>query len=385
MKIVVAPDSFKGTYNAEQVSRAMAEGIHDAVPGAEVVLRPMADGGEGSLEAVLGAMRAERITVDTADSYGRPITAAYGFQRGTAWVELAQASGLQFLDTRLDAPARNRAALRASTWGTGIQLRQALQGGASRVFLMIGGSGTTDGGWGLLAGLGARCTDSQGNLLGGEDARNMGRVDRIENLRAVRALLQDVSLVVATDVSNPLCGPAGAAWVYGPQKGLSVDGVRLRDAELAHWGKLLTQAAGVPETVMVLAGMGAAGGAAFPLQVLAPTMRVVRGAVLVAESIGLEAAIRDADLVLTGEGATDAQTMEGKVPLTVLQLSRQYGKRCAVVSGRLGDGYQRLAESGPVHFEQASPAGASLEDIQANGLEWIAQAAARAVQAITAE
>ncbi|MCL4496426.1 MAG: glycerate kinase [Firmicutes bacterium] len=381
MKIVVAPDSFKGTFTAQQAAVAMAQGCAQVVPGSDIVLKPMADGGEGSLDAVLSATPAEPVSIQTVDSYGRPISAIYGWHDRTAWIELAQTCGLHFFaDAPSASDSKNQWALRASTWGAGVQWHHAIARGAQQIFFMIGGSGTTDGGFGLLGALGAHYW-YQETLLSGDDARQLALPIRIENIDAVRELLEPTTVVVATDVTNPLCGSQGASAVYGPQKGLSPEGVHQRDQELKRFGILLAQAAGARDTsVMFEEGMGAAGGTAFPLRLLARNLRLVRGAELIAESIGLEAAIAQADVVFTGEGATDAQTLAGKVPVSVLRLCRQYHKRCVVVSGHLGQGAEQLKTLGDVWLEQATPDGASPLDIEQHGQQWIAQAAARALQ-----
>ena len=381
MKIVVAPDSFKGTFSAQRAAQAMAEGCLKVVPNAQVIVKPMADGGEGSLEVVLNGTSADSVSMATVDSYGRSISARYGWYGHTAWIELAQASGLHFLGSAPHDPdQRNQMALRASTWGTGLQWREALARGAHTIFFMIGGSGTTDGGFGLLAALGAQYR-FQGTIVSGQDARDLSLPVHIENIDAVRDVLASATIIVASDVTNPLCGPHGAAAIYGPQKGLSPEGVRQRDAELYRFGVALGQAVMAPDALaMGEEGMGAAGGVAFPLRLLAGDLRLVRGGELIAESIGLEAAIAQADMVLTGEGATDAQTLSGKVPMTVLNLCRQYHKPCVIVSGQIGPGSEKLKALGAVWLEQATPLGATAQNIEQQGRQWIAQAAARALQ-----
>ncbi|AUW93426.1 MAG: glycerate kinase [Sulfobacillus thermotolerans] len=380
MKVVVAPDSFKGTFTAQQAAMAMAEGIAQARHGTDIALKPMADGGEGSLDVVLSGTAAQRVSMATVDSYGREITAEYGWDNGTAWIELAQASGLHFLPEFLHHPEqRNQWAMRASTWGTGQQWRHALARGAHTIFFMIGGSGTTDGGFGLLSALGALYR-FQKEVVPGTDARQLALPVQIEEVETVRQLLAPIKIVVATDVTNPLWGPRGAAAVYGPQKGLSPAGVRQRDEELRRFGEALVRAAKTADaSVMEEEGMGAAGGAAFPLRVLGREVRLARGADLMVTATGLAEEIAQADIVFTGEGATDAQTLSGKVPMAVLNLCRQYQKPCIVVSGHLGEGAEQLKTLGNVWLEQATPRGATAQDIQQHGYQWIAEAAARAL------
>jgi glycerate kinase len=384
--VVIAPDSFKGSFTAEEAARAMARGVREAVDSAEIVLAPMADGGEGSLAGILRLARGQQIIVNSVDSYGTPIQASYGVRENTAWVEMAQSGGLHFLPHASSGLLRNQLALKASTYGTGILIRHAILCGHTLIYLMLGGSGTTDGGFGLLSALGAQYHDAQGKVLDGRDSRQLAQLDKISALEAVARLVQPVSFVVAADVANPLCGPGGAAFTYGPQKGLNPGGVRERDGELMRWADLLLAAAGAKDSSLKdQPGTGAAGGTAFPLALMAPAMRWVAGAEFMAEACGLEYAIARADAVLTGEGATDAQTFSGKVPYTVLRLCARYQKPCAVVSGRLDDGYEKLRELGPVHFEQATPRGADFSGVEQWGQQWIADAAKRAMVKILSE
>ncbi len=381
MRVVIAPDSFKGYFTADEAAQAMALGVRRAAPEAEIDLVPMADGGEGSLAGILRRVHGQAVAVQTVDSYGSPIEGLYGLRGDVAWIEMAQSGGLHFLPASADAALRSQLAMRASTYGTGLLVRAALLRGAHTVHLMLGGSGTTDGGYGLLAALGASYFDAQGHPLDGQDSRQLDRLAHL-TLDCARQLMRRAIFVVASDVDNPLCGPHGAAFMYGPQKGLEKAAVRQRDGELMRWAALLAQAASADVARREQAGTGAAGGTAFPLAILAPNTRWISGAEFMAETCELTSAIMQADIVLTGEGATDVQTLSGKVPYMVLRWCQQHHKPCAIISGRLDEGYERLREVGPVHFEQATPLGAGADDVGRQGMEWIAAAAERAVEAL---
>jgi glycerate kinase len=336
----------------------------------------MADGGEGTLAVLQGALGGQLHDVATVDPLGRPITAPYlRLPDGTAVVELAAASGIEHIPPPQRTPDW---ALRASTFGTGVLLAAALDDGARRVFLALGGSATTDGGYGLLMALGAHAYDAAGQLLDPTDASALERVVAVETGGA-RARLREAQLWLAVDVDNPLCGPEGAAAVYGPQKGLCGDSIARRDQSLSKWAAVLRRACGIRSPTEEEAGMGAAGGAGFPLRLLA-NARVRRGADWAAEVYDLDRRIRAADLVLTGEGRTDSQSASGKVPSRVARAAREAGIPCLVVSGALGPGAERMLDLGVAGLYAASPRGATTDEIKANAEQWLEAATARAVR-----
>ena len=339
LRILVAPDSFGGALDSVGVADAIAAGWSSVRPDDEIVRRPMADGGEGTLAALAAALgdQAERRQVSTVDPLGRPIEAdwlALDDGRG-AFVEMAAASGLAHLalDERSADSVR-----RASTRGTGDLVRAALDAGVSRVTVGLGGSATNDGGSGLLRALGARFLDGDGHDLpeGGAALANVDRIDA----SGLDPRLAQVALVVASDVTNTLVGSNGASAVYGPQKGADLETVRELDAALARYGGAIEQATG--RLVADLPGAGAAGGTTAAL--LGFTAAVLRpGVEVVAELIGLADALESASLVITGEGRADEQTLHGKTAMGVASLARARGTPVVLLCGALGPGAEALA------------------------------------------
>ncbi|MER5864892.1 glycerate kinase [Kitasatospora sp. NPDC002040] len=311
MKVVIAPDSFKGTATATDAAAALAAGWRSVRPGDELLLCPMADGGEGTLAAVGAGGELIEVPNCTAPD-GRPVTGQYALlPDGTAVVELATASGLPLLD--------RPAPLTATTRGTGQTVAAALDRGARRLLIGLGGSASTDGGAGLLAALGLRLLDADGRRLpdGGAALTAAVRVDRSE-LRPPPA-----EVLLLTDVTNPLLGPDGAAAVYGPQKGAS-------PADIAHLDRGLARLAGLLGGDPGRPGAGAAGGTAYGLHA-AWGARLTPGAPAVADLLGLPAAVADADLVITGEGRFDPTSLRGKAVGEVLH--RAAHTRTVVVAG----------------------------------------------------
>lgn len=339
LTVVIAPDSFGGALDSVGVAAAIEAGWLDARPGDTVVRRPMADGGEGTLVAVADALgdAAERRSVETTDALGRPISAEWLLVddgRG-AFIEMAAASGLARLAPEERTPANARL---ASTRGTGDLVRAALDAGVQRVTIGLGGSATTDGGSGLLRALGARFVDGDGRDLA-EGGAALARLGPIE-VGGLDPRLRDVAIVVASDVTNPLCGPRGAAATYGPQKGADPATVEELDAALARYGEGIEAATG--RLVADLPGAGAAGGTTAAL--LGFTGAVVRpGVEVVAELVGLAEALESADLVITGEGRADEQTLQGKTAIGVATLASPRRTPVVLLCGGLGPGAEALA------------------------------------------
>ncbi len=332
LTVLIAPDSFGGALDSVAVTSAIADGWARVRPGDEILRRPMADGGEGTLAAIAEALGdgAERRQVETTDPLGRPITADWLLLddgRG-AFVEMAAASGLARLAPEERTPAN---ALLASSRGTGDVLRAALDAGARQITIGLGGSATTDGGSGLLRALGARVLDRRGNELP-EGGGALAGLDRVE-IDGLDPRLAEATLVVASDVTNPLCGPRGAAATYGPQKGADADAVAELDAALAEWGRGIESVTG--KLVADLPGAGAAGGATAGLIGFAHA-RVRRGVEVVAELVGLAEALEAADLVITGEGRADEQTLQGKTAMGVATLARPRSTPVVLLCGGLG-------------------------------------------------
>jgi glycerate 2-kinase len=308
VRVVIAPDKFKGSLDAAGVAEALAAGVRDVVPDADCVLVPMADGGDGTVAAFLAGGASAR-TVRVSGPLGEPVEATYARDGATAVVEMAAASGLVLLHGKRDAR-------RATTRGTGELLRDALDGGARRILLGIGGSATTDGGAGALAALGARFFDGEGDELDPTPA-GLAAVVRVDlggldpRVRPASTTAEaEVSIAVACDVDSPLLGPLGAAAVFGPQKGASSADVAFLDRTLARLADAMTAASG--RDLRYRPGAGAAGGLGWALA-SACGAQLERGVALVAAVRGLPGALRGADWCFTGEGRIDAQTLRGKV------------------------------------------------------------------------
>jgi len=310
MRVVVAPDKFKGSLDAAAVAAALAAGVRDVIAAAVCDLVPMADGGDGTVDAFLASGAIPR-TARVTGPLGVSVDATYARDGEVAIVEMAAASGLVLVHDGLDAR-------RATTRGTGELLRDALDLGATRIVLGIGGSATTDGGAGALAALGARFLDATGAALEPvpEALAHVARVDLAE----LDPRLHAVDLAIACDVDNPLLGPQGAAAAYGPQKGASPDDVAFLDGVLARLAEALTAATG--RDLRALPGAGAAGGLGWALA-SACGARLERGVALVAEVRGLARALEGADCCFTGEGRIDEQTLRGKVVDGVAALARE--------------------------------------------------------------
>ena len=346
-RVLIAPDSFKGSLSSVEVARALADGWRRGRPGDEVIIAPLADGGEGTLTAIEAGGGWEWQEVPATDPIGRPIRARW--LRSTdgdhAVIELAEASGLSLV------PRERRDPIRASTLGTGQVLRAVLDGGIRHIVLGIGGSATTDGGAGILEALGARF-GPDGIDLAGLDTR-----------------LSETELRIACDVTNPLLGPRGAAATYGPQKGATPDDVRELDHRLTLLADTLEAATGRRERET--SGAGAAGGTAFGLLCVRERFRslaLVPGVQLVMDETGLLDKLETANLVITGEGSIDAQTAFGKTPLGVARAAKACGVPCIAVGGGIDvEGIAALAECDaivvpvaerPMTVEEAMAAGA---------------------------
>ena len=331
VRIVIAPDKFKGTLDADAVADAIAVGVRRVHPGAELLLRPVADGGDGTVAAAVRAGWLTR-TVPVTGPDGAARTAVLALGVDTALVELATAAGLHL------APP---APLTASTRGVGELVRAALDTGVSRVVVGIGGSATTDAGAGMLAALGVRLLGADGAELppGGAALAGLERLD----VTGLDPRLARVEVVIATDVDNPLTGPDGAAAVFGPQKGATPEDVRVLDAALARFAAVVRRDLGVEVDAVPGAG-GAGGTAAGALAVLGA--RITSGADLVCDLVGLSSALAGADLCLTGEGALDAQTLSGKAPAVVARRAAAAGVPCLGLAGVVRLGEQELAAAG---------------------------------------
>ncbi|MER5179294.1 glycerate kinase [Streptomyces sp. NPDC002896] len=335
--MLIAADKFKGSLTAVQVAERVAAGLRRVAPRVEVEALPVADGGDGTVAAAVAA-GFERREVRVTGPLGDEVSAAYALRDGTAVVEMAEASGLQRLPDGVFAP------LTATTYGSGELIRTALDAGARTIVFGVGGSATTDGGAGMLAALGARFLDADGEPVapGGGGLRGLASAD----LSGLDARLADVDVVLASDVDNPLTGPTGAPAVYGPQKGASPEDVATLDAALGHYAKVLEKTVGPRAAEYAQSpGAGAAGGIGYGALVgLGASFRP--GIEVMLDVLGFAPALERAALVITGEGSLDEQTLHGKAPAGVAAAARAAGKEVVAVCGRLALRPEALGKAG---------------------------------------
>ncbi|MEV0940567.1 glycerate kinase [Micromonospora wenchangensis] len=335
MRVLLCPDKFAGTLQAPEVAAAVAAGWREVDAAGELLIRPLADGGPGFVTVLAGALDGRRVAVPTVDPLGRPVTGEILLTAdGVGYLESAQACGLHLLS------AAERDPKATTSYGLGALVAAAVEHGARTVVVGLGGSGTNDGGAGLFAALGATPLDDAGRALpyGGAALRAVAALDGTPRLR-------DATLVAATDVDNPLLGLHGASSVYGPQKGADRADVLLLDAALERWAAVLERdLPGCPPGLGTLPGGGAAGG--LGAAILALGGRCESGIDLVGRAIGLEAALDDCDLVITGEGSFDHQSLRGKVVAGVAGAARDRGVPCVVLAGRVSTGRREAASAG---------------------------------------
>ena len=337
MRVVVAPQSLKGSLSAAEAGQAIARGVREVYPDAEISIVPVADGGEGTTQALVDASGGKVIQRAVTGPLGAPVQAFLGLMGDgrTAVIEMAASSGLPLV------PAGQRDPRVTTTCGVGELILAALDEGCTHFIVGIGGSATNDGGAGMAQALGARLLDAQGQEISFGGAA-LARLERIE-IDRMDARLQNCVFEVASDVTNPLYGPTGASAVYGPQKGATPAMVAELDAALAHYAQIIERDLG--QAVHEIPGAGAAGGlGAGLLAFLRATMRP--GARIVLEAVRLEEQIREADLVITAEGRLDSQTAYGKSVGAVAAMARQYGLPVLAIAGGLEENYQELYQLG---------------------------------------
>ncbi|TAA72999.1 glycerate kinase [Planococcus salinarum] len=331
MKIVIAPDSFKGSLSAAEAARAMARAILQVDGGNKVVLKPMADGGEGTMEALLTAQAGKRIPVTCTGPLGETIDTYYArIGTDTAIIENASIAGL------VQVPEDSRNPDFTTTFGIGEVIKDALDQNCTTFIVGLGGSATNDGGLGMLMALGLEAWDEQGNKLGAYGS-DLLKVDKI-SVEKLDSRLASVTIRVASDVNNPLCGPLGATYIYGPQKGIMGSQLGQYDKAMRRYGRLIE--AELNRDFQDQQGAGAAGGLGFAF--LAIGAELVSGAQLMASAIEVENEILDASLVLTGEGQSDEQTLYGKAPGHIAELAQKHNVPVILISGSLGGDMEKL-------------------------------------------
>jgi len=333
LKVVLAPDSFKGSLTAVEAARAMAAGIYDADPSIETVMLPAADGGEGTMSSLVGATGGEIVSVVVQDPLGREVGAAYGIlgDRKTSVIEIAEASGLMLLHEDERNP------LVTSTYGTGELIVHALDAGLRKFIIGLGGSATNDGGIGMLQALGMRFVDENGVELsrGGGSLGDLHAIDMFHFDKRI----SESTFLIACDVSNPFVGPTGASAVFGPQKGASPVMVNRLDENLTRLAHVVEELTGI--SLHGKTGAGAAGGAGGAFQVFF-SGEMEQGVDIVLNAISFDQQITDADLIITGEGKTDLQTLSGKTPFGVAKVARKEGKPIILISGSLDEESRNL-------------------------------------------
>ncbi len=334
MKIVIAPDSYKESLSALDVATAIEQGFREIFPQAEYIKLPVADGGEGTVEAMVAATQGRIVEVTVTGPLGTQVEGFYGLSgdEQSAFIEMAAASGLELVLPEQRNP------LITTSWGTGELIRHALDAGVKHIIIGIGGSATNDGGAGMVQALGAKLLDSEGNPLGqgGGALETLARIDISELDRR----LHDCRIEVACDVTNPLTGKEGATAIFGPQKGATPEMITRLDTALAHYAELIKR--DLDLDVLDLAGGGAAGGMGAALFAFCGA-ELRQGIEIVTDALHLDRYVAEADLVITGEGRIDSQTVHGKVPVGVAKVAKRYNKPVIGIAGSL------TADVGVVH------------------------------------
>lgn len=354
-KIVVASDSFKGCLSSMEVADAVESAILEIYPSCEVVKVDVADGGEGSMDALRMALGGEKVSIEVSDPLGRPIMASYVILEdgGTAVLEMAVASGLPLL-----APA-DRNPLKTSTYGTGQLIADALKRGCRKFLVGIGGSATNDAGMGMLQALGVRFYDTEGIELQGS-GESLEKVVNID-MSGLCNGLKESAFIVACDVEAPLYGPTGAAYVFAPQKGAAPAMVERLDNGLKHFSEVAFNSLGASEDYARFPGAGAAGGLGFGFTAFL-NARLERGVEMVLDAIGFDKIIKSADLIITGEGKIDSQTLTGKAPYGVLQRAKRQGIPVVAIGGSVKLDPVQAEAAGFVSLLQITPPSMSLND-----------------------
>ena len=337
MKIVIAPDSFKESLTALEVAEAIEAGLKKVLPDAEYVKVPMADGGEGTVQSLVDATEGRLISAEVCAPLGNKVKAEFGLSGDgrTAIIEMAAASGLHLV------PPEARNPLRTTSYGTGELICAALDEGVEKIIVGIGGSATNDGGAGMLQALGALLLDAHHQPIGagGGCLQDLAAID----LSGLDKRLAGVEIVVACDVDNPMCGEKGASAVFGPQKGATPEMVQALDSGLQHFADIAARDLGLD--IQSPAGAGAAGGMGGGVLLL-PDARLQAGVKIVMEAVGLAEKVQDADLVITGEGRMDAQSVHGKTPIGVAHTAKAFGKPVIAIVGCLREDYEVVYAQG---------------------------------------
>jgi len=356
--VLIVCDSFKESLGAKEVAQAIACGIHQIDQTTTCTLMPFSDGGEGALEVLINNAVGHKVKAETADALGRPISAEYvKFKhKPAAWIELSQASGLHLIELQKRDPKIT------STFGTGVLIKEAIAQGAEEIILGIGGSATNDAGTGIMKALGGQFLNTQGHAVpeGGAGLGSLAQIILPEELRSIK-------WKVACDVTNPLLGPNGASYTYGPQKGASDKDLEILESAFAHFAQLVHKSTG--NSIEQVKGGGAAGGTAAGLFGLL-NAELISGFDLLGAMTGLEEKIKDCDYVFTAEGRIDAQSIHGKVPVAVAQMAKKFNKPVVGIAGSIQGPFDRhhalgltslfSIQNGPMDLDESKDKSAEL-------------------------
>jgi glycerate kinase len=366
IKIIIAPDSFKGSVSALEAAQAIESGIRRCLPDAETLLVPVADGGEGTLDSLVAATQGRKVAAVVTGPLGDPVKAEYGWLGDgiTCVIEMASASGLCLV------PSERRNPLQATTYGTGELIKLALDEGCRSFILAIGGSATNDGGIGMIQALGMRLTDKDGNSVG-FGGSELGRIEAIDDAQW-DPRIEESTFLIASDVQNPLVGLHGASHVFGPQKGASPEMVERLDQGMHRWADRVESKTGI--RLHDYPGAGAAGGIGGAFIAFFPAV-MKRGIDIVIEYTGLRNALQGADLAFTGEGQIDEQTASGKTPMGVAQEAMKYGVPTMVLAGSIGSGIDVLYKYGIKSIHSIVSGPMTLQEAMERAPELLAQRA----------
>ncbi len=375
MKIILAPDSFKGNLTSLQVAAALEKGVKRVLPKANCIKVPMADGGEGTVQSLVDATGGKFIRKRVTGPAGNSVSARYGMLADgeTAVIEMAEASGLPLVSGKQMNP------LKTTTFGTGELILDAAKRGATKIIIGIGGSATNDGGVGMAQALGVRFINKRGKEITERGAGGMlDKIDSI-NIKNLNPLIKKIKIIVASDVNNPLCGKTGASNVFGPQKGATPAMVKVLDANLKHLGKIIKK--DLKKDVVNLKGAGAAGGLGAGL-VAFTKARMKSGIDIVLEATNIARHLKGADLVLTGEGRVDFQTAFGKTPSGVAKAARKHKVPTVAIGGGITDDAAGVFAHGIDGLESAYAREMPLDEAMGNSKIYIANAAERVIRLI---